>query len=93
MPMVLYTTEEFIRDLVNAISSSEGKPVDIGGHEHKNIDRSYVFQLISDVKKAVDGQPVSRRRAATSAKTPAVKRQVIPAQARKAIAAAKAAQR
>lgn len=94
MPMVLYTTEELIRDIVNAISSSEGKPVDIGGREHKNIERAYLYQLIADVKSAVEGRPVTRRRtAAAAAKAPAMKRPAIPARARKAIAAAKAAQR
>jgi hypothetical protein len=94
MPMVLYTTEELIRDMVNAISSSEGKPVDIGGREHKHIDRAYLYELVAEVKSAVEGHPVTRRRAtAAAAKAPAAKRPAIPARARKAIAAAKAAHR
>jgi hypothetical protein len=56
MPMELYSSEAFVRDIVNAISSSEGKPLNIGGNYHKDIDRAYVFQLISEAKKAVDGQ-------------------------------------
>jgi hypothetical protein len=56
MPMELYSSEAFVRDIVNAISSSEGKPLNIGGNYHKEIDRAYVFQLISEAKKAVAGQ-------------------------------------
>jgi hypothetical protein len=56
MPMELYSSEAFVRDVVNAISSSEGKPLDIGGSHHKDIDRAYTFQLISDAKRAVNGQ-------------------------------------
>ena len=92
MPMVLYTTEELVRDMVNAISSSEGKPVDIGGREHKNIERAYLYQLVAEVKRAVEGRPVPRRRAA-AAKTPVTQQPAIPARARRAIAAAKVAQR
>jgi hypothetical protein len=111
MPMVLYTTEELIRDIVNAISSSEGKPVDIGGKEHRHIDRAYLYELLAEVKQAVDGHAVTRRRRtavarktaahrpiakapvakAPIAKRPAARRPAIPARARKAIAAAKAA--
>jgi hypothetical protein len=55
--MELYSSEAFVRDIVNAISSSEGKPVNIGGTEHhKRIDRRYIFELISQAKKAVEGQ-------------------------------------
>jgi hypothetical protein len=92
MPMVLYTTEELIRDIVNAISSSEGKPVDIGGRTHRDIDRTYVYQLVGEVKKAVEGKAVTRRRAA-AAKAPVTQQAAIPARARRAIAVAKAAQR
>ncbi len=94
MPMVLYTTEELIRDMVNAISSSEGKPVDIGGREHRDIDRQYLYQLVGEVKRAVEGRPVPRRRATAAKAAPAIAGgAAIPARARKAIAAAKAAQR
>jgi hypothetical protein len=56
MPMELYSSEAFVRDIVNAISSSEGKPLNIGGMQHKDIDRAYVFELIAEAKKAVEGQ-------------------------------------
>ena len=56
MPMELYSSEAFVRDIVNAISSSEGKPLNIGGSHHKDIDRAYTFQLIREAKKAFDGQ-------------------------------------
>jgi hypothetical protein len=92
MPMVLYTTEELIRDMVNAISSSEGKPVDIGGREHRDIDRAYLYQLVGEVKRAVEGKPVPRRRATAAKAAPATGQAAIPARARRAIAAAKAAQ-
>jgi hypothetical protein len=61
--MELYSSEAFVRDIVNAISSSEGKPLNIGGKHHEGIDRAYVFQLISEAKKAVEGHataPVKR---------------------------------
>ncbi len=94
MPMVLYTSEELIRDIVNAVSSSEGKPVDIGGREHKNIDRTYLYELVAEAKRAVEGHPVTSRRATgATAKAPVTKRPAIPARARRAIAAAKAAHR
>ena len=55
MPMELYSSEAFVRDIVNAISRSEGKPLNIGGTRHQGIDRGYAFQLISEAKKAVEG--------------------------------------
>jgi hypothetical protein len=67
MPMELYSSEAFVRDIVNAISSSEGKPLNIGGNHHEGIDRSYLFQLVSAAKQAVEGhaavqkKPVVRR--------------------------------
>jgi hypothetical protein len=54
--MELYSSEAFIRDIVNTISSSEGKPLNIGGKHHKDIDRAYAFQLIGEAKKAIEGQ-------------------------------------
>jgi hypothetical protein len=56
MPMELYSSEAFVRDVVNAISSSEGKPLNIGENHHKDIDRAYAFQLISEARRAVNGQ-------------------------------------
>jgi hypothetical protein len=67
MPMELYSSEALVRDIVNAISSSEGKPLNIGGNHHEGIDRSYLFELVSEAKKAVEGhaavqkKPVVRR--------------------------------
>ena len=55
MPMELYSSEAFVRDIVNAISESEGKPLYIGGNHHQSIDRDYAFQLISEAKKAIEG--------------------------------------
>lgn len=55
MPMELYSSEAFVRDIVNAISKSEGKPLNIGGNRHQGIDRDYAFHLISEAKKAVEG--------------------------------------
>lgn len=55
MPMELYSSEAFVRDIVNAISRSEGKPLNIGGACHQGIDRGYAFQLISEAKKAIEG--------------------------------------
>ncbi|RYY14042.1 MAG: hypothetical protein EON55_09170 [Alphaproteobacteria bacterium] len=70
MPMELYSSEAFVRDLVNAISKSEGKPMNIGGARHHGIDRPYAFQLITEAKRAVEGNfaPVG---AASPAKAPA----------------------
>lgn len=56
MPMELYSSEALIRDLVNAISSSEGKPLNLGGHDHRGIDRAYAYQLIVEAKRAYEGQ-------------------------------------
>jgi hypothetical protein len=53
--MELYSSEAFVRDLVNAISKSEGKPLNIGGSRHQGIDRDYAFRLISEAKKAIEG--------------------------------------
>jgi len=53
--MELYSSEAFVRDLVNAISKSEGKPLNIGGGRHQGIDRDYAFRLISEAKKAIEG--------------------------------------
>lgn len=55
MPMELYSSEAFVRDIVNAISESEGKPLNIGSTHHQGIDRDYAFQLISEAKKAIEG--------------------------------------
>ncbi len=55
MPMELYSSEAFVRDIVNAISKSEGKPLNIGGTRHQGIGRDYAFGLISEAKKAVEG--------------------------------------
>ena len=55
MPMELYSSEAFVRDIVNAISKSEGRPLNIGGTRHGGIDRDYAFGLISAAKKAVEG--------------------------------------
>lgn len=56
MPMELYSSEAFVRDLVNAISNAEGKPLNIGGNHHRRIDRAYAFQLIVEAKRALEGQ-------------------------------------
>ncbi len=56
MPMELYSSEAFVRDLVNAISNSEGKPLNIGGNHHRGIDRAYAFDLIVQAKRALEGQ-------------------------------------
>lgn len=55
MPMELYSSEAFVRDIVNAISKSEGKPLNIGGTRHQGIDRDYAYQLITEAKKAIEG--------------------------------------
>jgi hypothetical protein len=81
MPMELYSSEAFVRDIVNAISKSEGKPVNIGGADHADIDRAYVFQLINEAKQAVEGHVPPQKRMQV------VRR--LPVQARKAIAAQK----
>ena len=57
MPMELYSADAFARDLVNAISESEGKPLNIGSGFHEGIDREYAFRLIKEAKCAInDGQ-------------------------------------
>jgi hypothetical protein len=90
MPMELYSSEAFVRDIVNAISESEGKPLNIGSSYHQGIDRTYAWQLIAEAKKAIEGQPVTQpRRAARAAALP----KNLPKQARAAIAAAKKARR
>jgi hypothetical protein len=55
MPMELYSSEAFVRDIVNAISRSEGKPLNIGGNDQQGIEREYAFHLISQAKRAVEG--------------------------------------
>jgi hypothetical protein len=55
MPMELYSSEAFVRDIVNAISRSEGKPLNIGGNDQNGIEREYAFLLISQAKRAVEG--------------------------------------
>ena len=77
MPMELYSSEAFVRDIVNAISESEGKPLNIGSTHHQGIDRAYAFQLISEAKRAIEGNtgpsaanPASSRQDAGSASPP-----------------------
>ena len=53
--MELYSSDAFVRDIVNAISRSEGKPLNIGGNGQQGIQRNYAFQLISEAKRAVEG--------------------------------------
>ena len=55
MPMELYSSEAFVRDIVNAISRSEGKPLNIGGNDQRGIEREYAFLLISQAKRAIEG--------------------------------------
>jgi hypothetical protein len=55
MPMELYSSEAFVRDIANAISKSEGRPLNIGGTRHQGIDRDYAYQLITEAKKAIEG--------------------------------------
>jgi hypothetical protein len=62
MPMELYSSEAFVRDIVNAISNSEGKPLNIGGKHQEGIDRTYIFQLISETKKAVEGHTTVQKK-------------------------------
>ena len=90
MPMELYSSEAFVRDVVNAISKSEGKPLNIGGSRHHGIDRDYAFQLISDAKKAVEGtlglsapSPASK---AAAARTAAIKKLMAKTEAQDATA-------
>ncbi|MBW4024678.1 MAG: hypothetical protein HIU92_16395 [Proteobacteria bacterium] len=92
MPMELYSSEAFVRDIVNAISESEGKPLNIGSTHHQGIDRAYAYQLIADAKRAVDGLPVTQRRRAARAARAALPKD-LPKEARVAIAAAKKARR
>ena len=89
MPMELYSSEAFVRDIVNAISESEGKPLNIGSTHHQGIDRAYAYQLIADAKKAVEGQPIAQRRTARAAALP----KDLPKEARAAITAANKARR
>ena len=90
MPMELYSSEAFVRDIVNAISESEGKPLNFGSTHHQGIDRAYAYQLIAEAKKALEGQPVTQRaRRARAAAMP----KNLPKEARAAIAAAKRARR
>jgi len=58
--MELYSSEAFIRDIVNAISRSEGKPLNIGGNDQRGIEREYAFLLISQAKRAADGNASSQ---------------------------------
>ena len=78
MPMELYSSEAFIRDIVNAISKSEGKPLYIGGNRHQGIERDYAFQLISEAKKALEGNigpsATSRASKAAASRTAAIKK-------------------
>jgi hypothetical protein len=78
MPMELYSSEAFVRDIVNAISESEGKPRNIGGNHHAGIDRGYAFQLISDAKKSVEGNAgsseISAAGNAAATRTTAIKK-------------------
>ena len=74
MPMELYSSEAFVRDIANAISSSEGKPLNFGGNHHQGIDRDYAFQLITEAKMAIEGNfgssassPASKATASRSA--------------------------
>ena len=90
MPMELYSSEAFVRDVVNAISESEGKPLNIGSTHHQGIDRAYAYQLIADTKKAIEGQPVTHRRRTTHA---AAIPNDLPKEAKSAIAKAKRARR
>ena len=76
MPMELYSSEAFVRDLVNAISKSEGKPMNIGGERHQGIDRLYAFQLITEAKRAVEGN-FAGNGAAPAAKAPASRSEAI----------------
>ena len=76
--MELYSSEAFVRDIVNAVSKSEGKPLNIGGSRHHGIDRDYAFQLISEARRAVEGaagssapSPASK---AAAARTAAIKK-------------------
>ena len=59
MPMELYSSEAFVRDIVNAISRSEGKPLNIGGNDQRGIEHEYAFLLISQAKRAVEGNASS----------------------------------
>ena len=43
MPMELYSSEAFVRDIVNAISESRGQAAQSGGNHHQGIDRDYAF--------------------------------------------------
>ncbi len=61
MPMELYSSEAFVRDIVNAISRAEGKPINIGGKHSEAVDRAYVFQLISEAKRALEGHAVGEQ--------------------------------
>ena len=90
MPMELYSSEAFVRDIVNAISESEGKPLNIGSTHHQGIDRTYAYQLIAEAKKAIEGQPVGQRARATRA---LALPKDLPKEARAAIAKAKRARR
>lgn len=56
MPMELYSSEAFVRDIVNAISRSEGRPLNIGGNDQQGIERDYAFSLISQAKRAIEGK-------------------------------------
>ena len=76
MPMELYSSEAFVRDLVNAISSCEGKPMNIGGARHQGIDRLYAFQLITEAKRAVEGN-FALTGAAPASKPPASRSEAI----------------
>ena len=62
MPDAIYTREHLIRDVVNTVSSAEGKPVHLGGKHHEEIDRAYILHLVSETVRAVDGHGVAAKK-------------------------------
>ncbi len=75
MPMELYSSEAFVRDIANAISESEGKPLNLGGNHHEGIERDYAFRLISETKKAIEGNvghPAKQTRRSAASRTAAL---------------------
>jgi hypothetical protein len=50
-----YTREALIRDVVNAVSQAQKKPINLGGQPAESVNRAYILEVLAEVTRVVGG--------------------------------------
>jgi hypothetical protein len=62
----VYTEAALIRDLVNAISFAQKKPIDLGAQPAETVNRAYIMEVVADVIRIVANNPKNTKSSSLS---------------------------